>query len=349
MNRSQFLAISISILIGGFVCNVAASAATIAAQDFNSLPDDGTANNDSVASGVQLTNAGSKNIGGPGLDFATTWFDTRGEGSGPVTGGESGDFIGVNSFAGAGAPDVGPGGTAVASGVEHNFQFNDGDGALVLNFESVDVSGYTNRTLSINWWINSTGYETDDAFTISLSNGGLGVVLLGYGETELEANASSDDGSDNWFTTTVDLDALLLSSGLDPTNLILSVSVDTNSSNENIFVDEIRFEGSALVSRVSVDVKPDSNANCRGSLPVAIRGSETLDVTQIDPSTLSFESLGVRVRGNGSPSCHVADTNGDGFSDLVCQFQDEAKNGSLSGELVDGTQIEGTGVYCFAH
>lgn len=52
----------------------------IAEQDFNSLSSAFTSTTDSLPSGVQLTNAGSKNIGGPGLDFSTTWFDTRGGG-----------------------------------------------------------------------------------------------------------------------------------------------------------------------------------------------------------------------------------------------------------------------------
>jgi hypothetical protein len=100
---------------------------------------------------------------------------------------------------------------------------------------------------------------------------------------------------------------------------------------------------------VSIDIRPGSNPQCHGTLPIAILGSETLDVTQIDPSTLSFEGLNVRVKGNGGLACSYKDANGDGFIDLVCQFQDEQREGALEGELVKGTQIEGTGTYCFAN
>jgi hypothetical protein len=225
----------------------------IATQDFNALSDAGTFTTDSLPSGVQLTNAGSRNIGGPGLDFSATRYDTRGVVAGPVTtavDGDSGDFVGVNSFTGTNAPNVAPGGAPVAGGVEHNFEFNHTDGALVLNFESVDVSGFANRFLSLNYWINTTGYEADDALTISISNGGLGIVLLGYGETELEADASADDGTDNWRSLEVDLDAVLASSGLDPTTLILSIAVDTSAGDENIFVDNVSFETRVPVATV---------------------------------------------------------------------------------------------------
>ena len=207
-----------------------ASGQVIAQQDFNSLPA-GTFTADQLPTGSQLTNSGSRNIGGPGLDFVSTWFDTRGVFFGPVTpSGDASDFIGVNSFAGSAAPDVAADGTPVASGVEQNFEFNDTDGAVVLSFEAVDVSGFTNRQLRLNYWINDTGYESDDAFTVSLSNGGLGIVLLGFGETELEANAEIGEANPaSWKTLTVDLDAVLASSGLNPANLILSIAVDVNS------------------------------------------------------------------------------------------------------------------------
>ncbi|MCB9302781.1 MAG: lamin tail domain-containing protein [Lewinellaceae bacterium] len=219
------------------------SAQIIAQQDFNSLSA-GAFTTDQLPSGVQLTNTGSRNIGGPGLDFASTWYDTRGVSLGPVTStGDASDFIGVNSFSGASSPDVSASGVLVTAGIEQNFEFNDTDGAVVLNFEAVDVTGFTNRQLRLNYWINDTGYESDDAFTISLSNGGLGIVVLGYGATELEANAEVGEANPaSWKSLTVDLDAVLASSGLNPANLILSIAVDVNSSDENIFVDDVVFE-----------------------------------------------------------------------------------------------------------
>jgi hypothetical protein len=97
---------------------------------------------------------------------------------------------------------------------------------------------------------------------------------------------------------------------------------------------------------VSVDVKPGSEPDCRGAIPVAILGSDTLDVSQIDPATLAYDGLAVRERGNGSLSCRIEDINGDGYSDLICQYQDALTERTLTGELLDGTSIIGTDSVC---
>ena len=101
-------------------------------------------------------------------------------------------------------------------------------------------------------------------------------------------------------------------------------------------------------SSLTIDIKPGSDPNCfninsHGVIPVAILGSDTFDVSNIDQSTLSFGGLEVRIRGNKWPSCGLEDTNGDGLFDLVCQFQDNTdywsggdSEATLTGELLDG-------------
>lgn len=101
--------------------------------------------------------------------------------------------------------------------------------------------------------------------------------------------------------------------------------------------------------RFDIDIKPGSDRDCRGAIPVAILGNDTLDVTQIDPATLSFEGLDVREKGNGALSCHAEDINGDDFADLVCQYQDATTEGTVTGELLDGTPIEGADIFCVVH
>jgi hypothetical protein len=217
----------------------AANATVIAEQNFNALDDTATFTNDQVASGSQLTNASSFNVGGPGLDFNTTWIDTRSNGAGPRVGSESGDFIGVNSFGGPNAPDVGSDGAAVNS--NFNFEFNDGDGRLDLVFETVDVSGFSSNFLSLDYWIADTGFESTDSFVVSLSDGFSSSVVMSLGEPELEAQSPGDAGNaSEWNSLTVDIDALGLGS-----MLTLTVSVDTNAGAENIFVDNIVFRGAA--------------------------------------------------------------------------------------------------------
>lgn len=206
-------------------------------QDFNSLSDCCTFNTDMLPTGGTLTNAGTMN-GGTGLSgFSTRWFST-GEPVGPVTqSGDSNDFIGVNSFSGSNAPSTAPDGTPVSSGSEHNFQFNDGDGILVLNFDPVDLSGFTSRRIQFSYWVAATGYESDDQFrAVVLGSGGTGATLVNLGETGLEAV------NGNWVNVDIDLESIIATYG---EMLSLQFEVTTNSGSENIFVDEIRFTGIA--------------------------------------------------------------------------------------------------------
>ncbi len=132
----------------------------------------------------------------------------------------------------------------------------------------------------------------------------------------------------------------------------LQVGIATQTVNtSNTFVSQVEyFRGLPPPTiEVAIDIKPGSIPNCRGMIPVAILGSDSLDVTQIDPATLSFEGLDVRERGNGALSCNIKDTNSDGYADFVCQYQDATTEGTLTGELLDGTPIEGADIFCVVH
>mmetsp|Transcript_24859 Transcript_24859/g.38291 ORF Transcript_24859/g.38291 Transcript_24859/m.38291 type:complete len:266 (-) Transcript_24859:573-1370(-) len=212
-------------------------------QDFNSLNSSNAATSDGVTSGSNLTNAGAFNIGGAGLDFFTKWEATRSTATtGPVTSGESGDFIGVNSFTGSNAPNVGPNGTSVNSDSEKNFQFNDCDGKCVLQFEAVDLGSATAPVLKLSYWAADTGYESDDLFSVTILSGAADCVLLSFSEIELEAaNTIGDTGSvEEWNTLIGDIKGTCGNSfPLD--SVVLQIAVDTNSGAENVFVDDISF------------------------------------------------------------------------------------------------------------
>lgn len=100
---------------------------------------------------------------------------------------------------------------------------------------------------------------------------------------------------------------------------------------------------------VGVDITPGNDAVCGGVIPVAVLGSDTFDVTQIDPETLGFQGLDVRSRGNDALSCDVKDANSDGYADLVCQYKNDSTDGVVTGRLLDGTPIEGSDTFCVAH
>jgi len=75
---------------------------------------------------------------------------------------------------------------------------------------------------------------------------------------------------------------------------------------------------------VLVDIKPGSDPNeinpfGKELIPVAILGSDVIDVLDVNPSTLAFPLNGAALAHGNGP--HYSDVNGDGFTDLVSHFR----------------------------
>lgn len=104
---------------------------------------------------------------------------------------------------------------------------------------------------------------------------------------------------------------------------------------------------------VAIDIRPGSfpnviNLRSNGVVPVAILGAAGFDALQVKPASLRLSGASVKTIGKGQYSCHAEDVNGDGRTDLVCQFVTSqltlapgATLAVLEGELNDGTRIRG--------
>jgi hypothetical protein len=84
----------------------------------------------------------------------------------------------------------------------------------------------------------------------------------------------------------------------------------------------------------------------RGVIPVAILGSDTFDVADVDASTLAFGPAGAPLAHRNGP--HPKDANHDGTPDLLAHFRTEEagiaagdEEACVTGELLDGTPFEG--------
>ena len=106
-----------------------------------------------------------------------------------------------------------------------------------------------------------------------------------------------------------------------------------------------------VVESIEIDVKPGSEPNpinpmSRGVIPVAILGSDTFDVGDVDASTLAFGPNGAPPAHRNGP--HRKDVNHDGVKDLLVHFRTWESGitfgvveACVTGELVDGTPFEG--------
>jgi hypothetical protein len=112
-----------------------------------------------------------------------------------------------------------------------------------------------------------------------------------------------------------------------------------------------------VVEPVDLDIKPGSDPNAvnpmsRGLIPVAILGSDTFDVADMDGATLAFGPDGATPAHDLSEPAefedHLEDVNGDGFEDLVSHYWTEETGIAfgdmqtcITGEILDGTPFRG--------
>ncbi len=112
---------------------------------------------------------------------------------------------------------------------------------------------------------------------------------------------------------------------------------------------------------VEIDIEPNSEANCKsinlksnGIVPMAIYGSDTVDVSTILPETILLTGAAVKQDRRGKYLCREKDIDVDGFVDLICGVNTNQLVILNTGELYavleaeteDGTHIQGEERIC---
>ncbi len=89
------------------------------------------------------------------------------------------------------------------------------------------------------------------------------------------------------------------------------------------------------------------NLGSNGVVPVAIFGSQTFDVAQIDNTTITLANAGIKLKGNGQPVANYENINGDGFIDIIVyiftdalQLTETDEKAELNSFLFNGRNIK---------
>lgn len=151
-----------------------------------------------------------------------------------------------------------------------------------------------------------------------------------------------------------------ISSGFDELELEIIADAGGGGLNRCMLLDHLTFLD---VLPVYIDIKPGSfpnsiNLSSGGATPLAILGSATLDVNDIDVDSLSIGTAGVKTVGKKERSlCSIEDVSGDfsvdelgmpdGFDDLVCHFvtmQIAPEAGDTTAKLSGNLLLEAGGI-----
>ncbi|MEO0422136.1 MAG: VPLPA-CTERM sorting domain-containing protein [Pseudomonadota bacterium] len=206
----------------------ATSASTIAGTSFEEPQAVGGQYTDTLPADTDhalLDNAGEPivnytSIGGE-LGFSSFYTNTR-----DSSGLTDGDFVGVTDFTG----DVG----AYTDGLQ-GFQISDPDGLMTITFDTVDLSGVTDATLTVDLFVNETGYEDGDRVRVWVEGDGGVVDLIDTAGSDID-----DLGIEGvWLNLIADLSGFTMAT--------LLFEGESNSSAESFYLDNVAFSGAAAV------------------------------------------------------------------------------------------------------
>ncbi|MGR3368306.1 MAG: ExeM/NucH family extracellular endonuclease [Sagittula sp.] len=148
------------------------------------------------------------------LGFDLTWVNTRGD-----VGLSDGDFVGVQDYAGV----VG----AYTDGLQ-GYELSDSDGLLRMSFDTLDLTDVGELTFSIDYFLQSTGYESDDLLKVYVATDAGEVILLD--STGQDIDDLGIEGAWNTLSATVD-------ASVNSAQLI--VEFDSNSGSEAVYLDNV--------------------------------------------------------------------------------------------------------------
>lgn len=178
---------------------------------------------DAATDHALINNAGQMVVNyvstGGELGFSSYYYTTGGSGL------SDGDYVGVTDY----TPSVGN-----FTDGSQGFEMQDTDGIMVTTLDAVNLTGYVNATVSMDLFINETGWETDVIRAWVTVDGGVEIDLLNTAGQDID-----DLGIENcWRTLQTNLTGY--------TTAQLSFQLEANAATETIWVDNVVFQGAPV-------------------------------------------------------------------------------------------------------
>ena len=134
------------------------------------------------------------------------------------------------------------------------FAIEDPDGKMVTEFDAVDLSGTSTPYVSVQYYIESTGWEGTDKLRIYVRlSGGGEVDLVNLNGDQIDNDDSGPGREGEWIFVQKDL------SSYTAQDATLIFAVDSNAGTEAVYFDQVQFssDGPIPVELASFDVSTD--------------------------------------------------------------------------------------------
>lgn len=215
----------------------------------------------------------------------------------PSDGLTDGDFVGVTDFAPTGDDPY-------TDGVQ-GYQISDSDGNFILEFDQVDLTGVTDPTLTLDYFITETGYEGDgtvnesgsDRLRIYVKDLTNGTELDILDTTGSDINDLGIEGS--WISGSAPV--------LPNTTVQLVIEARVNASSEEFFFDNVQVGGSLGLSdnaENQFSLYPNPASNGFVNIVSKVNGEKQVAVfdvlgKQVINTTLTGERLNIAALTSG--------------------------------------------------